>query len=111
MLPIEHTKYRTTVKFNVKAPGLYNFLCGLINRAGGNQKNNFLSFIVPIQVATVLQKALIHKTRLYPWGKAYIQNNIFVSKWMGINPGGGGLQHGILRQFCIPLNCCKCSVF
>ena len=90
MLPIEHTKYRTTVKFNVKAPGLYNFLCGLINRAGGNQKNNFLSFIVPFQVATVLQKALIHKTRLYPWGKAYIQNNIFVSKWMGINPGGGG---------------------
>ena len=107
MLPIEHTKYRTTVKFNVKAPGLYNFLCGLINRAGGDQKNNFLSFIVPIQVATVLQKALIHKTRLYPWGKAYIQNNIFVSKWMGINPGGASTWDFTV----IPLNCCKCSVF
>ena len=90
MLPIEHTYFRTTVKFNVKAPGLYNFLCGLINRAGGNQKNNFLSFIVPIQVATVLKNAPIHKTGLYPGRRAYIQNNIFVSKWMGINRGGGG---------------------
>ena len=26
---------------------------------------------------------------LYPGG-AYIQNNIFVSKWMGLNRGGGG---------------------
>ena len=94
MLLIEHTKYRTTVKFNVKAPGLYNFIKGFV-WAGGVQKNNFLCFIVPIQVATVLQNALIHKTGLYPGGKAYIQNNIFVSKWMGINPGG--LQHGILR--------------
>ena len=42
-----------------------------------------------IQVATVLQNVLIHKTGLYPGGKAYIQNNIFVSEWMGINPGGG----------------------
>ena len=90
MLPIEHTKYRTTVKFNVKAPGLYNFLCGLINRAGGNQKNNFLSFIVPIQVATVLQNVLIRKSGLYPGGKVYIQNNIFVSKWIGIDRGGWG---------------------
>ena len=62
----------------------------------GYKKNNFLSFIVPIQVAIVLQNVLIHKTGLYPGGKVYIQNNIFVSKWIGINPGGG-LQHGILR--------------
>ena len=98
MPPIEHTKYRTTVKFNVKAPGLYHFIKGSVwaykrgggGGKGGNQKNNFLSFIVPIQVATVLQNALIHKTGLYPGGKAYIQNNILVSKWMGINPEGGG---------------------
>ena len=57
MLPIEHTKYITTVKFNVN---FERVLCGLINvvvvrggggGAGGDQKNNFLSFIVPIQVA------------------------------------------------------------
>ena len=88
MLPIEHTKYRNTVKFNFKAPGLYNFIKGFVWAykrgggrggggwgAGGNQKNNFMSFIVPIQVATVLQNVLIHKTGLYPGGKAYIQNN------------------------------------
>ena len=56
---------------------------------GGIKENNFLSFIVPIQLATVLQNVLIHKTGLYPGGKAYIHNNIFVSKWIGINPGGG----------------------
>ena len=38
MLPIEHTKYRNTVKFNVKAPGLYNFIKGFVwayERGGG----------------------------------------------------------------------------
>ena len=38
MLLIEHTKYRTTVKFNVKAPGLYNFIKGFVwafKRGGG----------------------------------------------------------------------------
>ena len=53
MLPIEHTKYRNTVKFNVRAPGLYNFIkgflwaykrgggvCGGGEGAEGNQKNN-----------------------------------------------------------------------
>ena len=67
----------------------------------GNQKNNFLSFTVPIKVATVLQNALIHKTGLYAGGKAYIHNNIFVSKWMGINPVGarGGFNMGFYGNF------------
>ena len=51
-------------------------------------------------MATVLQNVLIHKTGLYPGGKAYIQNNIFVSKSMGINPGGGGgLNMGFYCNF------------
>ena len=70
MLLIEHTKYRTTVKFNVKAPGLYNFIKGFV-WAGGVQKNNFLCFIVPIQV--------FYKTRLYI-RPAYIPGGRLISR-------------------------------
>ena len=40
MLPIEHTKYRTTVKFNVKAPGLDNFIKGFVwaYKRGGREE-------------------------------------------------------------------------
>ena len=52
MLLIEHTKYRTTVKFNVKAPGLYNFIKGFVwafkrgggGGGGGDQKKLFPVF-------------------------------------------------------------------
>ena len=35
---------------------------------------------------------------LYPGG-AYIQKNIFVSKWMGLKRGGGGFNVGFYDNF------------